>query len=366
MDITLLKRILEEHFNDVEINEYDEKGASVIKIAEEAVNNTENFSYKIVNDSKILFFYKGIEAGGINGQNLLTNKREGTLIARDKFKAEEHLKEKNIKTTSSIIYDLNQFEDAKIEIQNHQGPFVLKPYNLSSGKGVSLNVDADNIKEAWEKSVDAYGGDTTGASLIMQPQLPGIEARFLVINEKFSSAILRVPTNMVGDGKSTIEELIKQKNHLRAKNPHLKKFMIKSDDELENYLKKRDLSPGSVLENKELVFFTEVSNIALGGDTLEISHLVSDDLKHLAEAAVKAIPALKSAGVDIMFSSFQDKEASVLELNHAANLIMHYYPWKGQPQQPIHDYISSLYEEMTINDSFKNKGINLLKKLLSK
>lgn len=366
MDLILLKKTLEEHFNDININEYNEKNTSVFKIAEKAINDTEGLSYKIINDSKILFFYKGTEVGGINGQTLLTNKREGTLIARDKFRTEQYLKEENIRTTSSTIYGVDQFEDAKTEIQKQRGPFVLKPYNLSSGKGVSLNVDANNLREAWEKSINAYGDDPTAARLIMQPQLPGIEARFLVINEKFSSAILRVPANITGDGNSTIEELVNRKNHLRAKNPHLNKFMIKMDDEMEVHLRRQDLSADSVLEDKKVVFFTDVSNIALGGDTLEISHLLSDELKHLAEDAVKAIPELKSAGVDIMFSSFQDSEASVLEINHAANLIMHYYPWKGQPQRPVHDYISSIHEEMIGNDSFKNKGIRLLKKFFGK
>lgn len=364
VEIKLLENVLEKNFSNIDINEYKETTASVIKIAEEAINQTDNLSYKNVNDTKILFYYKDTEVGGINGQTLLTNTKEGTRNARDKFRTEQYLTEKGVRTTKSHIFGAGQINDAKNEIKKYDEAFVLKPYNLSSGKGVSLNVDADNIEAAWAKSIGAYEGNLDGARIIMQPQLPGIEARFLVINGKFSSAILRAPANIVGDGQSTIEELIKQKNYLREKHPHLNKFIIQINDELKNHLKRSGLTLSSIPENSKVVFFTDVSNIALGGDTLEISHLASDELKCLAEYAVNAVPGLSSAGVDIMFTHFDDCNASVLEINHAANLVMHYYPWKGQSGQPIHDYLQYLNEEAVLKNSFKYRMRQVLKRLL--
>ncbi|MCD2137387.1 ATP-grasp domain-containing protein [Salinicoccus halitifaciens] len=362
MDINLLKDTLIEHFNDTVVNQYDSHMDSVPEIAKEAIKKFDDMKYEMASPSKIVFYYRGREVGGFNGQNIMTNKKEGTRIARDKYKTEQYLMEKKVATTKSFIYDANQFEEAKKELEKHTMPFVIKPYNLSSGKGVVMNVNPENVSEAWLNCLKAYEGSTDGAQVIIQPQLPGIEARFLVINEHFSSAILRVPANITGDGNSTIRELIKCKNHLRKQNPHLKKFMIPLNLQLESYLTDIDLNLDSVVQKNRVIFFTSVSNVALGGDTLEISHLVSDNLKRLAESAVEAVPHLKSAGVDIMFSRFNDEEAKVLELNHAANLVMHYYPWKGTPKQPIHDYINDIYEEA----QREKKSFGRLKKFIRK
>jgi len=366
VDIELLKITLEKSFNEVKVNQYKEEDTSVFIIVKDAISEIDDFSYKIINESKVLFYYKSTEVGGINGQNILTNKREGSLIARDKMKTEKYLSDAGIKTTQSMRFNLNQIQDAEKEMANRRSPFVLKPYNLSSGRGVSLNVDFNNLSKSWKKSVDAYGDDYKEASLILQPQLPGIEARFLVVNGKFSSAILRAPANVVGDGKSSIEDLIRDKNYLRRKNPHLKKFMIHIDEELTDKLAEDNLELSTILPPYKLVFFTNVSNIALGGDTLEISHLVSGDMKKLAEEAIKSIPDLKSGGVDIMFSSFEDSEATVLEINHAANLIMHYYPWKGHPGQPIHDYVNDLYDEVHNQNTFGKRIVRNLRKVFNK
>ncbi len=362
MDINLLKSTLVEHFNDTDVNQYDSHMDSVPEIAKAAIKKFDDLRYEMASPSKIVFYYGDREIGGFNGQNIMTNKKEGTRIARDKYKTEQYLLEKKVAATESFIYDISQFEEAKKELEKHRMPFVVKPYNLSSGKGVVMDVNPENLREAWENCLQAYEGDTDGAQIIMQPQLPGIEARFLVINKRFSSAILRVPANIAGDGASTIRELVERKNDLRKKNPHLKKFMIPMDRQLEDHLDGLNLNLDSIVQKDMVIFFTTVSNVALGGDTLEISHLVSDNLKHLAEDAVKAIPHLRSAGVDIMFSSFDDDEARVLELNHAANLVMHYYPWKGTPGQPVHDYIKDIYEDV----QRERKPFGRLKKFIRK
>lgn len=344
MDIKLLKDVIEKEFNSLPVNNFYGHSSSIPKIVKDYIVDIDGLEIEQPTALKTRFIFHGENIGGISGQTILTNKRDGMLIARDKFLTEEYLKENEVKTTNSKIFTEKDLLFAKNYIAEQHRNMVVKPYNLSSGKGITLDVNLKNFNYAWEKAISAYENTKEKVKIIIQEQLPGIEARFLVIEGKFNSAILRVPTNIVGDGEKTVRELIKEKNLQRGRNPHLYKVLIKMDDVLESFLKDNKLNYNSIIPNKEVLFFWKVSNIALGGDTLEISHLVSNNLKTLAEKAVKAIPELHSAGVDIMFESFEDKNAAVLEVNHAANLIMHHYPWKGTPKKPILDLIDTLIE----------------------
>lgn len=352
MDIELLRKIVDKNFNDLEINQYISPNYSVPSIAKKHIENLENCSCETPTPLKINFFYKDTKVGGINGQTILTNKQSGMLIARDKIKTEKYLIENNIKTTRSEVFNIDQFHLAKEKVKNSNVPVVVKPFNLSSGKGVTLDVTTSDFQNAWTKAIEAYDNNTKSAKIILQNQIPGVEARLLVIEEKFNSAILRVPTNVIGDGQTSVKGLIRQKNLKRGRHPHLNKSLIKINNELLESLKAQNMGVDSIPVKEEVIFFHKVSNIALGGDTLEISHLISNKLKELAESSVKSIPGLRSAGVDIMFSSFNDEKATVLEINHAGNLLMHHYPWKGEPKQPVCDLIDFLVNDF---DSPSNK-----------
>lgn len=367
MDLELLKKYIQQNFKGVSVNNSYGKPSSVLTLATEYISTISDCSYKTYNDKKVEVFYKGEFVGGLNGQTSLSNKKKGTQIARDKIQTEKYLKKSSINTTNSKSFDLNEYEAAENYVKKNGLPIVVKPYNLSSGRGITLDVQKENFKQAWKKVEGEYKGETEQAKVLLQPQLPGIEARFLVIEGKFNSAILRVPTNVIGDGVQTIEQLLDEKNFHRARNAHLSKFLIKIDSNLIEKLFNLNLDLNSILGKDEIVFLNKVSNIALGGDTYEISHLVSDSLKRLAESAVRAIPDIKSAGVDIMFSSFDDENAAVLEVNHAGNLIMHHYPWKGEAKQPIFDLIDTLIlDSQKSQKKDKNTERSIFRRLISK
>ena len=85
----------------------------------------------------------------------------------------------------------------------------------------------------------------------------------------------RVPANVVGDGKQTIQELINMKNKQRRKNPRLFSCLIKVDYEIENILAKRGLSLNSVPGLSEIVYLREKSNISTGGELQRFNRRIS-------------------------------------------------------------------------------------------
>ena len=50
------------------------------------------------------------------------------------------------------------------------------------------------------------------SSILIEEFINGTEYRFFVLNDKVYAVLLRIPANVKGDGKHTIEELVIQKN----------------------------------------------------------------------------------------------------------------------------------------------------------
>src|SRR5690606_7644479 len=88
-------------------------------------------------------------------------------------------------------------------------PIVIKPKTTNFGVGVTIFTGAFS-KEDYETAFQlAFQYDET---VLIEEFLSGKEYRFLVIGDEVVGVLHRVPANVIGDGKSTIEELVAEKN----------------------------------------------------------------------------------------------------------------------------------------------------------
>ncbi|TVT28886.1 ATP-grasp domain-containing protein [Salinicoccus cyprini] len=342
MDFNILRQVLQNELLDMKINHYDKGTSGTLGLAEKYLSNLEYCSSKRVEKASIEMIYRNKPFGFLHGQSPSTNTTKAIRTANNKLKTEKILADGNINTTRSTIFEMEEYEKAKSMVNESKHLMVIKPYNLNAGRGITLNVDPTNFDFAWKQALKAYEKTTQKFKVLIQPMLPGIETRMLIVEGHFNSAILRVPSNIIGDGKLSIKELIDEKNNIRRVNPHLKLLPIKISETLEYNLELNGNNLHTVPEKNELIFLHFSSNISLGGDSYEVSHLINDSMKKLAEKSVAAISGLSTAGVDILFRSFHDEEPAVLEINPGANLRMHHYPWKGTPKSPVHDLIDSM------------------------
>ena len=342
MNFKLLNSIIIEHFKDLPINKYSTNFQGTLMLAKHHLSKLEGCRSIKASKYAIKMLYNDEIFGSIYGQTPTSNKVKAKQITKDKLATELALRKSGINTTESINFFENQYEEAKDYVSQSDESFVFKPSNLNGGRGITLEVDSNNFDQAWEFALKATKELKKEFNLIIQKYIPGIETRFLVIENKFNSAILRVPANVIGNGTNTIEELIEKKNHEKELNPHLKVLPIKLDERVENNLFKQGYRLESVPSKNEIVYLHFSSNISLGGDSYEISHLINDEMKNIAELTVNSIPGLSTAGVDMIYQSLEDNNPVVLEINPDANLRMHHYPYKGSPKQPVFDLIDSM------------------------
>ena len=248
------------------------------------------------------------------------------LLVQDKNKTKKQLKEKNISIPLGKEFDINS--DKKIiEYAESIGyPVVIKPVSGSMGRGVFVNIQ--NSQQLSE-IIKHYHENIKYKNILLEKHYKGKEYRFYVVGNKVVSAINRIPANIIGDGENTIEELIRLKNIEREKNPYLASKPIKVDYEIEQLLKKQSVDLHYIPNRNEQIFLRELSNLSAGGDPIDCTNEISDEIKQLAVDGLKALPAIPHAGVDIIINPDDPTKGVILEVNATAEISFHSFPLAG-------------------------------------
>ena len=210
-------------------------------------------------------------------------------------------------------------------------PVVLKPCSESHGRGVCLSIaDKSAFSENWANL------SKKKEIIVVEKMYFGEEYRIFVTDEKVISVLNRVPANVTGDGKHTISELIDIKNNDPVRNAckSMKKLIV--DDEVKNKLQADGLTLDSVLPDGRYLQIRYASNVALGGDSVDVTAEIHPSVGEIAVAAVKAIPGLKYGGMDFMTEDIKADQSTVshaiIELNKSPEIEINHYPLHGKPR----------------------------------
>ena len=224
-------------------------------------------------------------------------------------------------------------------------PLVLKPANGYMGNGVFSNVpDETSLRELLVH----VRRELQFPDVMIEERVEGDDYRIFVLGDNVVAALQRVPANVTGNGRDSIRKLIRDKNRERRKNPHLVSKQIKVDREILSNIKRAGSRMRSVLKNGETLNLRVKCNIVFGGDSVDVTDKLPYHVKHTAIRAVKAIPGLNHAGVDILYNSGRpDSEGVIIEINSMAEIGGHLYPLVGEPRDIPSALIDSYFPEST-------------------
>ncbi|MDY7224127.1 acylphosphatase [Halalkalibacterium halodurans] len=208
-------------------------------------------------------------------------------------------------------------------------PLVIKPVNGSLGNGVITNIKNEPV---LRKALNYVRSDLEYLEVIVERYVPGEEYRLYVIEDKVIGAYNRLPANIIGDGQHTIEELIHLKNLQRRKNARLFSCLIEIDLETLDFIEDAGYNLNSIPKDGERILLKEKTNVSAGGDPIDVTDELSEEIKQIAINAVKAVPGLYHGGVDIIVdpSKPPEKGAVVIELNPTAQIGGILFPMKGK------------------------------------
>jgi|SRR5690625_537209 len=255
----------------------------------------------------------------------VTNK--AVEIGSEKGDTKEILQKNGIPVPEGQGFDENATDEEIIEFSKSLDyPLVFKPTNASLGNGVVTNIR--NEKELIE-AINYVRHELTYKEVIIEQYVTGKEYRLYVIENQVVAVYNRIPANITGDGEHTIAELIDLKNYDRRKNSRLNSCLIIPDKEIEEFITEQGYTYESIPAKGKYIRLREKTNVSSGGDPIEVTDEVSDSVKQIAIDAVKAIPGLYHAGVDIIKNDDQNRSV-VLEINPTAQIGGALFPLKGE------------------------------------
>ncbi|MGJ9385571.1 bifunctional glutamate--cysteine ligase GshA/glutathione synthetase GshB [Salipaludibacillus sp. CF4.18] len=228
-------------------------------------------------------------------------------------------------------------------------PFVVKPKSTNYGLGISIFKEGANYEDYQKAITLAFKEDS---SILLEEFIKGTEYRFFVLNDKVYAVLLRIPANVKGDGKHTIEELVIQKNRdpLRGRDHRTPLESIQLG-ELENLmLKGQGYQMDSIPENDEIIYLRENSNISTGGDSIDVTDQIPDEYKKIAVDAVSTL-GVEICGIDLIIENTEVPAANknaygIIEANFNPSMYMHIYPYKGKSRRLTMNIIHYLFPEL--------------------
>lgn len=254
---------------------------------------------------------------------------EAVELASDKGISKDLLNEANVPVPQGKGFPEDATDEEVIAFSKTiDFPIVFKPTNASLGDGVVTNI---NSNQEFLEALQYVRHELEYGEVIVEQHVKGPEYRVYVVEDQVVAAYNRIPANITGDGIHTIEELIDLKNYERRQNARLNSCLIHIDVEILEFIGKKGYSLTSIPEKGEYILLREKTNVSSGGDPLDVTDKISEETKQIAIDAVKAIPGLYHAGVDVIINEDGKlkHDAYVLEINATAQIGGILYPLRG-------------------------------------
>ena len=264
-------------------------------------------------------------------------------IVSDKQLTKRILMDNNIPVPYGVVAENS--DEALEACQKVGFPLVLKPLDSNQGKGVTVNITSpEQIAEAYAEA------KKYSKKVIVERYVEGKDYRVLVVGDRVSAVAERRPPRVLGDGKSTVLELVQLENNnpLRGEDHEKPLTFIKLDDIAARCLSAQGLTEKSVPLEGQVVILRQNGNISTGGTARNCT----EDI-HPRNAAY-AVAAARAVGLDIAGIDFSTEDISVpidlnggaiIEVNAAPGLRMHLHPTEGKPVNVAGDIIDLLYPD---------------------
>ncbi|MGV7210026.1 cyanophycin synthetase [Oxalobacteraceae bacterium A2-2] len=221
-------------------------------------------------------------------------------------------------------------------------PVVVKPYDGNHGRGVSLNLMAEeDVKAAYELAAQRGGSK----SVIVERFVAGNEHRLLVVGKRVVAAAAGEALWITGDGKSSIQQLVDSQINTDPRRGETEDAPLglvtpAESGEIILELKRQNMTAASIPAAGQQVLIQTNGNV----DT-DVTDLVHPSVAAMATLAARVV-GLDIAGIDLVASDIsrplEEQGGAIIEVNASPGLLAHLKPAKGQPRnvgQAIVDHL---------------------------
>ena len=222
-------------------------------------------------------------------------------------------------------------------------PVVVKPVSGNHGRGITTDI------RNWEDATIALeAAKKVSRSVIVEKFVTGDDYRLLVINYQLVAAAKRTAAHVIGDGKSTVQQLIDEVNSDPRRGYGHEKVLTQIDinDLTLGLLEEKGLTLDSVIPDGEKLKLKDTANLSTGGTAEDVTDYVHPYNIFMAERIARII-GLDICGIDIMTEDIgkplPETGGAVLEVNAAPGFRMHLAPATGLPRNVAGHVMDMLY-----------------------
>ncbi len=243
----------------------------------------------------------------------------------------------------TVIQYLDELSEAIEEVGGF--PIVIKPLDGNHGRGISIDV---KTQQEAEEAYDLASAASKTRSVIVERYYKGSDHRILVINGKVAAVAERIPAHVVGDGRSTIEELIEITNQDPNRGDGHANVLTKItiDKTALNVLEKQGYELTSILPQGAIAYLRATANLSTGGIAVDRTDEIHPENVWIAQRVAKLI-GLDIAGIDVVTEDIRkplkEVDGVIVEVNAAPGFRMHVAPSRGLPRNIAAPVIDMLF-----------------------
>jgi cyanophycin synthetase len=282
-------------------------------------------------------YQKRIQATLTNFSSIL-----GVELACDKEGTKRILRDSGVPVPKgTTIRSLKYLEDAIAEVGGF--PIVVKPLSGNHGRGISIDV---RTLPAAEDAFDL--AREVSEEVIIERFHRGRDHRVLVVNGRVIAVAERVPAHVIGDGTSTIAQLVEITNQDPRRGDGHDNVLTKIELDRTSYdlLERQGFTLETVLEPEQICYLRATANLSTGGIAVDRTDDIHCENVWLAQRVAKII-GLDIAGIDVVTSDISQPlhatDGVIVEVNAAPGFRMHTAPSVGIPRNVAEPVIEMLF-----------------------
>ena len=267
-------------------------------------------------------FQKGKKISLKYGMRFDLNSATAAYISENKAATNAILQEKSLPVPFGMILTQSDYQSNKCVFEDIKYPIVVKPATgTSGGDGVVTRItDEKSLRKILDTSLKLYD-----KVLIEKSYADYDEYRVTILDDEVLGITKKMSPIVVGDGQSTIEQLIKGANQEKQELARTKMvYRLPQDEDVQKYIKNQGFKLNSILKRGQKVVLTDRRNLHLGG---EVEHIYKKLPSNLFQMCLTAMDVLRMrlCGIDILAKDLftEPFEGVFLELNFHPGLSVH-------------------------------------------
>src|SRR3954468_8321995 len=212
------------------------------------------------------------------------------------------------------------------------GEVVVKPARGEQGKGITVGVTDDDGLERAVRLALQFCPD-----VLVEELVDGDDLRVVVIDHEVVAAAVRRPAEVVGDGRSSVRELVRSTSRRRERATG-GESSIPLDDTTAEVVAAAGHGLDDVLGDGEGLRVRRTANLHTGGTIVDVTDRLHPDIAASAVRASRAI-GIPVTGLDFLVPDVEGPEHVFIEANERPGLANH------EPQPVVERFVDLLFPE---------------------